>query len=485
MLFPKNNEFSAGLRTIVYMLKTMYVMALFLLGMWLLILFVIEPEEQISLRPFPYPYQAALAFSNDVEGIDTPEEFIAIQRYLSTKKNTPWGQGLGMEIGASFNCFDAAGNSEFTIFTPLITADTSISFVDLQADSLALPDTSIKYTFGIDGISLNAPVIIDFIRAGYIDAMNGYGFIEDFDFDRNFAEKILEFFDENELTVPVWINLPGESSYQCLGRKPYQQGDNHESRFYHADLLPELGVEFLNLGDHTSMIGLEAEEGIDRWLKKQVEFFKSAWSSTKHKGMDLNWNNRLLNDYTLDDGKHFFRFRSFINPEGEIPESGFDVNYLAQQLSDEILDRLLNVEGYMIIHTRLGDNDAYAEWIPSQTRTALTKLSQHFAGGDILVTTSSRLLEYYIANKALSWNWSKKGDAYIIEIDRDTSESPVEFELTRAALQGLTFYTPAPEKTRIVFNGEVITPLQINFEDESGRSSVSIPWNWLTFPPGY
>lgn len=485
MLFPKDDEFSTGVRTLGYMLKTMYVMALFLIGMWLLITFVVVPEEQILLRAFPYPFKAALAFSNDVEGIETPEEFIAIQRYLCTRKTTPWGKGLGMEIGASVNCFDVSGVSEFTIFKSELRTDTLISFYDDKGDSLIPPDTTIDYSLNFNGIPPGRQVIADFIKAGYLDAINGYGFFGEAGFKREYAELTAEFFNNTGLTVPVWMNLPAESSYQCLGRKPKQQGDNPGSECYHADILPAFGVRYLNFADHTAMIGLEAEEGIDRWLKKQAEFVKSAWTSTRDMKIDLNWNNRLLNEYTLDDGRKFFRFRSFINPEGIIPEGGFDVNYLAKQLSDEILDRLIEVEGYMILHTRLGDNESYAEWIPSEARAALANLARRFENGEIMVTTSSRLLDYYIVSEILDWTWTKKGDAYIIEINKQPLETSVNFEITREVLQGLTFYTPAPEKTRIIFEGAVITPMDINIEEESGRSSVSIPWKWLTFPPGY
>ena len=485
MLFPKDAEFSAGLRTLVYMLKTMYVIALFLLGMWLLITFVIVPEEQILLRTFPYPFKAALAFSNDVEGIETPEEFIAFQRYLCSTENTPWGKGLGLEIGASVTCFDVSGLSEFTIFKSGLRADTVISLYDEEGNSLVSPDTSVAYSLNTEGVPPGRKVIVDFIRAGYLDVLNGYGFFGEAGFKRELAELTSEFFHNTGLSVPVWMNLSNESSYQCLGRKPLQQGDDPGSKYYHADILPALGVRYVNLADHTAMIGLEAEEGIGRWLKKQVEFIKSAWTSTRDLGIDLNWNNRLLNEYTLDDGQEFFRFRSFINPDGVIPESGFDVNYLAQQLNNEILGRLIEVGGYMILHTKLGDNESYAEWIPSEARAALSNLARRFKNGEILVTTSSRLLDYYIISEILDWTWVKKGDAYIIVINKQPLATEVNFEITRDLLQGLTFYTPAPEKTRIEFDGEVISPIQINLEEESSRSSVSIPWKWLTFPPGY
>jgi|GEM_PF-412850 len=469
----------------VDMLKVIYVVSLFLLGMGLVILTIMPPQEKIELREFPYPYRAAFAISNDINGTDSPQEFLAIQRYLCTPKETPWGQGLDLEAGSSFWFYDLTGKSHFTVFQPIIRPDT-IVFIDSTAGIRKVTrDTSYNYEIDLKLNRYPANIISDFVKAGYIDALGGYGPSADYGFDREFALKARDFIRREQLTVPIWINLAGEANYQNIGRNPHQQGDNPASRYYHSDLFGEFGIKYLNLGGYTAMIGQESDHGVFRWLVKQYDLFRSAFTSSQDKNLDINWNNRLLNSCTLGDGQHFRRFRRFINPEGIPPSQGYDVRYLQYQLTPAVLKTLISAGGYMILETRLGANRAYSELIPQEARKALELLADSQLSGSVLVTTPGRLLDYFSVSQAVKWEWYKKDEAYIIEISDTTSFEGKPLQLTLASLQGLTFYTPYPEKTQIVFAGEAVEPLQINFEDHTKKSSVSIPWKKLTFPQDY
>ena len=456
MLFSSDKEVHRGAKTLEYMLKTLYVMVLFLVGMGILLKFIGSPEDRISLRRFPYPYHAALAISNDIRGTDSKEEFLAIQRYLCTEESTPWGMGLGLEAGNSFWFCDNTGQSTFTVLD---------SAGELNEESAA--------------------VIADFIRAGYIDALNTYGYFSGGEFQPAMADKGLEFFDEYDLSVAIWVNNEEEEDFQCIGRMTNQLGDNPESAFYHAYLLPHLGVRYVELGGYTNVVGQEAVPDIKRWFKKAYEFVISVWRSTKARKLDLDWNNRLINPHYLDDGQLFLRFKRFVNTQGHTSFAGLDVNYTARQLDSEILDQLTQLEGYMVVYTRLGGNESYSEWIPEDARKALRGLANRFRGGRILVTTVSRLLDYYIVHRFLDWDWRKEEGGYIIDINGLTIPIEVSFNLTEEMLQGLTFYTPDPETTRIFFRGEIISALNVHSPGESEAGSVSIPWRWLTFPQGY
>ena len=456
MLFSTDKEVYRGTKTLEYMLKTLYVMVLFLVGMGILLKLIGGPEERVSLRRFPYPYRAGLAISNDIRGTDSMEEFLAIQRYLCAEESTPWGLGLGLEVGNSFWFCDNTGQSTFTVF------DTT---GELNEESAA--------------------VIADFIRAGHIDAMNTYGGFGEGDFQPAMADKGLEFFNEHDLTVPIWANSEEEEDFQCIGRMMDQFGDNPESEFYHSYLLPHFGIRYVELGGYTNVVGQEAVSNIKRWFKKAYEFIISVWRSTKARKLDLDWNNRLINPHYLDDGQMFLRFKQFINIQGHTSFAELDVNYTAQQLDGEILDRLTQLEGYMVVYTRLGWNESYSEWMPEGARKALRGLANRFRGGRILVTTVSRLLDYYIVHRFLDWDWRKEGGEYIIDINGLTTPIEVDFNIKAEMLQGLTFYTPDPENTRLFFQGEIVSALVVNSPDESEAGSVSIPWRWLTFPEGY
>ena len=485
MKITTDNELSKGVNTLIYMLKTLYVIGLFLLGMWLFLTFAIGPQDKIFLRQFPYPYKAAISLCNDLQGTDSPEEFLAIQRYLNTKLDTPWGRGLGIETGNTMRFFDLSGKSNFTIFHSFVDTNIIVIVDSLSVADTVFIDTSYSYNIEFAENRTAAKVLVDFIKAGYIDGVKAYGNASQYGFDRNFARKALEFSTKNQLKLPIWINDANPASYQNIGKKPYQQGDNPSSPYYHTDFFPGLGIEYINLGGYTAMIGQESQEDVDRWFKKQWELLRSAWSSTKVQKIDLNWNNRLLNRYNLRNGQSYFRFRRFINPEGTLPNRSIDAGYIQKQITPEILDVIIEYGGFMVLDTRLGANSAFAEWIPEEARDALALLSRYFEAGEIIVTTPSRMLDYFILMKNLQWTWKQENEAYIIEIDEVLDTHGINYRLEAAKLQGITFYTPHPERTRIFFSGKEITPLQINFDDHTGKSSVSIPWKWLSFPPGY
>ena len=55
-----------------------------------------SPEAAVRLRPFPYPYRAALAICSDIDGCDHAT-FLGVHRFL----NDPV-QGLGLPVADSF-----------------------------------------------------------------------------------------------------------------------------------------------------------------------------------------------------------------------------------------------------------------------------------------------------------------------------------------------------------------------------------------------
>ena len=55
-----------------------------------------SPVPAVRLRPFPFPYRAALAICSDIDGCDLPT-FLAVHRYLNSPRS-----GLGLPVADSF-----------------------------------------------------------------------------------------------------------------------------------------------------------------------------------------------------------------------------------------------------------------------------------------------------------------------------------------------------------------------------------------------
>src|SRR3954451_9505413 len=48
----------------------------------------------------PFPYRGMLAISSDCDGM-TVGTFESLHRFLNTREETPWGEGLGLDISDS------------------------------------------------------------------------------------------------------------------------------------------------------------------------------------------------------------------------------------------------------------------------------------------------------------------------------------------------------------------------------------------------
>ena len=445
-----------GYRTLVYIAKTLFVMTAFLTGFLYFLFAIGYPQESVSLRNFPYPYRAGLALCSDIDQTDSVEEFLAIQKFLCTDQFTPWGEGLNLEIGNSFWFYDFSGLSNFTIF-----------------------DTAGNHNY------LAAEVIEDFIRAGYIDVLHTYGDFTTIDFKTVPAQRAAEYFREKGLSISTWVNHGGRDNTQCIGRMKYQLGDNPGSDEYHTYLFDSLGVKYVETFMVTHLISMENFASIKDWLKKVYEFLLSIKVSIAEGSFNIDWNNRLVNVFTLDDNRQVLRFRRFINRDGWIPRTGVDAMYLTHQIGGENLDQLIEAEGYMIVYTQLGANTPYSEWLPKKTRRVLRGLAERSHEGKLFITTTTRLLDYYCARRFLDWKWRQTDEGYKIEINSIMIPTNPDHQTSIEDLMGLTFYTPNPEKTEIFFQGELIDDVQLNPIDYTGRPSISIIWRWLQFPQEY
>ncbi len=449
----KKKSLFQAYRPVVLSLKIIYTAGLFIVGLYLIIRFVGAGEAQIKLRAFPYPYRAGLALCNDIEGTDTIEEFLAIQRYLCTEESTPWGIGLGLEFGNSLRFHDFTGVSGVTVFD---------GFGEINGES--------------------ADILEELIRSGYIDVIQAYGEYPPGGFDSDYAIDALNFAVNRELSLAVWVNSLSPHSAQNIGERYDSQGDNPESEYYHTYLLERFGVRYVETYGFAGVIGQDVSPGTWDWLRNAGNTVMSLFASMRKGGWDLKFGNRLLSEIILDDDSRFLRFNRCLNLDLKTPLAAVDVNSVATTLSGENLDKLVESGGYMIAFTRLGSNLPYSEWAPAKARRALKGVANRVRAGRLFVTTTSRLLDYNQVHKNLVWDWTDKDGEYIIEIQGVKPPLEPYFGEEIEQLQGITFYSPNPENTVIYYKGEIIFPLQVNPPDYSGQGSVSIPWKWLTFP---
>ena len=416
-----------------------------------------DTKSIVGLRKFPYPYKAALAIASDIDSTNTVEEFIEIQEFLNTKNITNMGEGVGLEIGNSFFMFHPT--DKFSYFS---TKDR-------------------------DKI-----IIRKFIEAGYFDCLHSWG---DGYKDRNDAKIALNELKKYNLNIKVWINHSDARSN--IGRGPSSNlGDNRDTKYYHADLTIPYGIKYVWMHSLTSIIGqatpitfttffgsfdssysLQSIRHIVKSLVKNILSIFRLWQSK----YSLHANNDLIKIVKLKDGQKVYEFLRYdSHPDGI--GYGATSKAMAYNLSEKVFRQLKKVRGYGILYTHFGKNKDCPQKICEETQRALRNLEKEYRKGEIYVTTTSKLLNYYINHKYLKYSYIENSNEVSIEIHN--VEDPVfgKFVPSLEELQGITFYVPKGKSVRIFIDGKEIKNIIMNQADEINQESVTIPFKFCNYP---
>jgi hypothetical protein len=208
-------------------------------------------------------------------------------------------------------------------------------------------------------------------------------------------------------------------------------------------------------------------------LNISKEFAKhvlSIWGNQKYA---MHKENDLLKITTLDDGQKVYEFMRFDNFWQGVA-TGANSAGLGYVLSRKTLDRLIDVGGYMIIYTHLGMNENCAQYICPQTQTALRNLAREFYSGNIYVTTTSKLLNYYITTRYLDWEYESAGDKITIKIHG--IDDPIFGHNKPHAdnLKGITFNVPGSRHAEVYLGGKKLEHVTRNPSDHTSRESITV-----------
>jgi hypothetical protein len=414
-------------------------------------------DSLIVLRKFPYPFKAALAISNDIDNTETLEEFLEIQKFVNTKENTGMGKGIGLEIGSGFFFHEPPGNA--------------------------------IYYFAADrNVSKN---IIRFIKAGYIDFMHSFG--KKVNFTREDAITAIRELKKFECKIDVWIDHT--RSIDNLGNdRTFGEGDYPDSAAYHADLTLNFGIKYVWLGRVTMIAGqsvpinlktftniLDFDHPFHSFVNLCKELGKNILGNFGNKKYALHKGNDLVKITTLDDGQKIYEFMRFDNFWRGVG-TGADAKGLAYSISEKTLNRLKRNDGYMIVYTHLGRNSGCSQYLCKETQNALRNLANEYRIGNIYVTTTSKLLNYFIVHRYLDWSYDAANGQVKIIISK--VEDPIfgPFVPKLSQLAGITFYVPDKDHASIFINEKEIKYIQKNNPDDTGRESITLPLRFLKYP---
>jgi hypothetical protein len=320
------------------------------------------------------------------------------------------------------------------------------------------------------------------IRSGHIDCLHSFG---DFATSRTHAGRALDELARHDCRIAVWVDhaiAPTNFGSDIM----HGFGDVIGHPAYHADLTTAYGVRYVWRGRVTSVIGQDRPSSLRGvWSGRQPlasartmakEFAKQVHARRRNSRYRLHRRNRVLSSCHLRDGRRALEFlRS--NPHWGGVSSCDTADGFPDVLTASVLDRLVAHRSSCVLYTHLGKRVRGTDGnvLSREAVDCFRQLAERQSRGDVLVTTTKRLLDY-------CWHRERVGVCVTRESSFTRFELSLPIETPAAEVQGLTLYVDPAIKAEVRLNGRQLTNVITNPPDETGRSSLSIPWTRLDFP---
>ena len=390
-----------------------------------------------GLRKFPYPYQAMLAISSDADS-ETLRKFNLVHEFINTTQMTPLGRGLGLDFADSFFMYNG---------------DNLPGYVDINHEPMS---DELSYFKGVSNQPYAASVINHYIHVGWIDTMHTYGDFSQVDqnktlFRRQLAKQAINALNANGDKMTVWTDHGNKSNvdnFGSYGKAPfysYQQGASPWSKYYHTDLTIPYGVKFV-------------------WPDLSSDEF----------GMKS-----VIYPLMLPDGRRvwgFWRYtNSSYNSQGD-PKWNWTPYHLANQLTQAHLHEIEKKHEYAIVSQHMSGT-TYPSVLPKSAVNGLRLLAGEYNDGKILVTRTSRLLQYNVTQQYVAYDMTySTGKAYIHI--REIVDPVLGVHVPSInEIRGLTFYTSNPTRTVIEIGDNPIPNSLVQDNKSDGvHPSVSVKW---------
>jgi hypothetical protein len=402
-----------------------------------------------ALRPLPYPYRALLAICSDLDLTPDAETYYECARFLNTTERTPrMGEGVGLEIGNTI-------------------------YFDMAPDQFAYWNTTDAGRHWTRAM----------IASGHVDCLHSFG---DLATTRAHAARALDELDRYGCRLDVWIDhavAPTNLGADIM----CGHGDVPGDPAYHADLTTAFGVRYVWRGRVTSVLGQNVPRTLGGIFTPRHPLASAATLAREtvkgvlaHRGSEkysIHPANRVLRPAALRDGRPTVEFlRS--NPHWGGVSRGDTGFGLPEVLTGAMLSRLAHRGGTCVLYTHLGKTRTPQEPFAAPTRRALRELAAFQDRGEILVTTTRRLLDYSALLEQVRVDQYQSGGCTVVTIT-----SPGDLRSRSLPLDGLTVYVDDPARTRVVADGrDVSSAIARNPPDATSRASVSIRWPRLEFP---
>jgi hypothetical protein len=452
-------------------------------------------QASVVVRPYPYPFVAAFALSNDVDGMNRAA-FEDWHGFVNGTGETSYGPGLGLEVGDSFWVWSGTRNDALAIHR---------QFPD-ELDREESPDV---------------PRIVELARAGWLDTLHSFGnWRANPGGDRESlgaraeAEYALETLDRLGIKPKVFVNHSSSPSNVGAIWGTYQKADNPKHPMYCLDLMKSAGMRYfwidacLNInkfGDHLHYNG-------ERQLHDAIATYPwTDWLRRAGKRLDddppdlpvdkgelrrllVGMLNETILPLAAQDGARILAFKRYRSPY--LPTaSTFPIQVTARKL-----DLLESQGGAVVVYQHFGISSlrgrAKSNAPGAKGRTTPPVLDVHAAAcwrdiaerwraGRLFVATTARLLDWLWMRDRLMIEVDERRDRWIVDLVgvkcSVLGSRPVEV----GDLNGFSLLIPedAPEVVVTLRGGAVVTMQRKPDEAHLGHHALFSPWAPLEWLP--
>jgi hypothetical protein len=384
----------------------------------------------LSVRPFPYPFVAGMAFANGILGYSAPL-FEELYGFISGRKATRHGDGLGLEIGG----------------TMWLRSGQSHAFG--LSENPTAPETARA---------------IALARSGWLDTLSGTG---------DTILRGIELCERHGIAAPVAVQNGGDAAL------PSSQD---AVRYWSDDRLLETD-KFGEYSDYRQPDRLRGAMEAYNW----EQWSDSARALGGGGDQPIELFNRIILPSSASHGAHAFkRYRGHLQPTA----TTFPV-----QVTSARLDELQATGGAVVLEAQFGlwsligrqerprpiagdilDDHAIACWRDIAERTV---------SGQLFVTTLSRLLSFLWLREHLVYSVAREAERWTVQLDGVADASGKTRALTPADLNGLSFLVPSTAPEVIVSTSLASNALDMQRTSDPramGMDAVYRPWTALEFP---
>ena len=409
---------------------------------------------EVSIRPFTYPYDAAMSICSDLDETPDKNAYLEIMRFLNTDEQKSLGQGVGLEVGNSI-------------------------YFDMPDDQFAYWNTD----------DAGRDMVRTLIKSGHIDCLHSFGDLAE---TRQHAIRAIDELEKHDCRLEVWVDhrkSPTNFGHDITAGS----GDITGSKSYHADISAKFGIKYVWRGRTTGLIGQNAP--VNPLLFAKMFEPRSPLISGKTLSKEAvkvllgyfnrpRWQMHALNSVyrlnTLRDGHKIFEFlRSDPYYGGQ---SKVDRGELIDRvLTKRNLDMLLKRKAVWIHYTHLGKISNFHIPLDKSVRDAFVLLAEYHNSGRILVVTTQRLLRYLVTRNHLRYRTDEVQNALHITIE--AIDDPIEGTRLPSLeeLQGITFVVDGVRPVELSLKDNS-NKIESKIETCDGKTFASVPWRSLNFP---